>query len=195
MRDQGQKQDPAGEGGLCRARTRLLELTKLRGARQVLAILPQSGDEASDGYFSAEDIYTPRIPGYTRGRIVEMNLPMTDPKALRQYVSRYRKLLSEVEADLQLGHTREAGEKQRELKFLRRHIREVRRSNGRIRDFPSSATKEYQRAFQNFRYLLAALQFEDPEVYRYLKKHVRVGPELAWVDTGEEPGPDPNIQD
>jgi hypothetical protein len=57
---------------------------------------------------------------------------------------------------------------------------------GRIRNFPSSATKEYQRAFQNFRYLLAALQLEDPEVYHYLKRHVKMGAEPAWVDTGED---------
>jgi hypothetical protein len=52
-----------------------------------------------------------------------------------------------------------------------------------------NATKEYQRAFQNFRYLLAVLQFEDPEVFHYLKKHVKMGAEPAWVDTGEDDGP------
>jgi hypothetical protein len=169
------------------ARDCLKRHSNLRGARQVLAVMPETAD--GEGYFSDEDIYAPRFPGYTKGKIVEMNVPMTDPKALRDYIARYQELMRQCAADLELGHAREAEEKQREMELIRRHIREVRDASGRIRNFPSSATKEYQRAFQNFRYLLAALQFEDPEVYHYLKRHVKMGAEPAWVDTGEEDGP------
>jgi hypothetical protein len=166
------------------ARNRLLKMSHLKGARTVLRIMPAHHDGIKpEGDFSdySEEYLS---PGFAGGMIYEEPIPMTDNRALAEYKSRSKKLIDEIEADLQLGHIKEAEEKQAEFDQIRKHILEVTTHDGRIKNFPTEMIKNYQRVYQDFRYLLKRLKVEDPEVYHYLKIHVRTGTTFKWIPSG-----------
>ena len=164
-----------------RARLWLSSRRDLQGARLILSIMP--GNKVCPN-FNTEQPVARKCPGrpyQTGGRIIEEPIPMTDWKALGQYRQRSTQLIKEIEAALQLGFHGLAAEKRAVFDFLRRHIQEITTPAGKIKNFPSSLDKDYQRIFQLFRRVLNQAKTDDPEVYHYLKTHVKTGATFAWI--------------
>ncbi len=164
-----------------RARERLASLTKYTGARLILDILPESEHSASIGVSADISQDSSEWPAYSAGLIREMLIPMTDRLALDAYIKRSKQLFKQIAGALDLGDSARAEELKGEFEFIRRHIREVRRANGRIRHFPTTADKYRMSNTQSLNYVLSKLRDLDPEVYHYLKAHVKTGAILTWV--------------
>ncbi|MBW6513466.1 MAG: hypothetical protein K0B87_01785 [Candidatus Syntrophosphaera sp.] len=169
---------------LKQAREALARYRGLTGARLVESILPVEGTSLAEVISpDPEFVLGVAQPRYTRGVLVERKVEMSDMRALADYIQCCERLKKKIAADLELGHEREAASKQKEYEDILRHIREITHPGGGIKYFPSSDTKDYQRKFQAFKYLLRKLRISDPDVYHYLKDHVQTGVEFRWIES------------
>ena len=168
-RDQTEQESPTL---LDQARRWLTSHIKLRGARLILAILPESN--ANVNTKSGRRSAAHRCP------LVEAGIPMSDYEALREYRQRCDDLMRGIKSDLELGFAERAAARQYEFDAIQEHIREITMPGGRIRNFPSGQTREYQRQFQDYRYLLSKAEADNKAVFHYLKEHVITGAEFVW---------------
>ena len=169
-----------GEGPYTAKLRRWLELhSNLEAARLLGQVLDAAAGSSTvaggDPFWSAN-----------QSALEETPIPMSDRRALRDYVRECQKLLKLIEADYGLGLVEQAESRKAEVRVILAHIREITRRRYQIRDFPTAAVKDYQRRFQNCRYLLKLLRGEDPDLWRYLKRHLRTGRAFVWIGGLEE---------
>ncbi len=154
---------------------------KLLGARLALQAIQERGLIARE-FQPASSFADANWQSCTQGVIRELKMPTSDPKTVYDCRQRCAQLIRETEAHLSLGHDEQAAASEREFAAITRYLNEVLTHQGKLRQFPSTQTKNYQANMQAWYYLLRQAAEEDPAIQDYLKLHVRPGEAYAWAD-------------